>query len=220
MALPGRSGLNWIAGGGAASALLPALALGAGFPFWAALGISVLAGAGVVVLLTPARPFEKLEAGGMARGKIDFALSLLNDAAPLVARISAASRLIKDGATGARTKHLGDTASGIMSAIEKDPLKIDRVRRFITYYLPRAAEMAEAHGALERAPSPDAARLRTLGDLINRLDQAFTRYANSLTDADLDKLDIELKLLKGSLDEDMGPAAAPVPSDQPAKRSA
>jgi len=37
----------------------------------------------------------------------------------------------------------------------------------------------------------------------------FTGYAASLQGADLDKLDIELKLLKSSLDEDLGPVARP-----------
>ena len=99
--------------------------------------------------------------------------------------------------------------------IEKDPLRIDRVRRFLTYYLPRSAEIVEAYGELERAAVPDPARLTSTRELIDRLDTAFTRYASSLQDADLDKLDIELKLLKSALDEDLGPAtsraAAPGP---------
>ena len=43
---------------------------------------------------------------------------------------------------------------------------------------------------------------------------AFTDYAANLRDADLDKLDIELKLLKRSLDEDLGSATALDPAPQ------
>src|SRR6266481_4192350 len=93
-------------------------------------------------------------------------------------------------------------ARGIFEGIEKDPLRIDRVRRFLTYYLPRAAEMAEAYRALEGNPGVDAARLSATGEIIDRLSGAFTEYARNLRDAELDKLDIELKLLKRSLDED------------------
>jgi hypothetical protein len=85
------------------------------------------------------------------------------------------------------------------------------VRRFLTYYLPRAAEIAEAYRALETSTVPDTTRLAATGDMIDRLDVAFTRYAANLQDADLDKLDIELKLLKSSLDEDLGPAQPAVP---------
>jgi 5-bromo-4-chloroindolyl phosphate hydrolysis protein len=103
-------------------------------------------------------------------------------------------------------------ARDIFAAIERDPLRIDRVRRFLTYYLPRAAEITEAYVSLERSTVPDTARLAATGELIDRLDAAFTQYAANLQDADLDKLDIELKLLKSSLDEDIGPVRTDVPS--------
>jgi hypothetical protein len=62
--------------------------------------------------------------------------------------------------------------------------------------------------------------LTSTGELIDRLDVAFTRYAASLQNADLDKLDIELKLLKSSLDEDLGTAAPPpAPLDQGNRRA-
>jgi 5-bromo-4-chloroindolyl phosphate hydrolysis protein len=110
-----------------------------------------------------------------------------------------------------RIRHLVKVARDIFAAIERDPLRLDRVRRFLTYYLPRAAEIAEAYRALETSTIPDTARLAAAGAMIDRLDGAFTRYAANLQDADLDKLDIELKLLKSSLDEDLGPAQPAVP---------
>jgi hypothetical protein len=56
--------------------------------------------------------------------------------------------------------------------------------------------------------------------LIDRLDVAFTRYAASLQNGDLDKLDIELKLLKSSLDEDLGMTTPPPASlDQGNRRA-
>jgi 5-bromo-4-chloroindolyl phosphate hydrolysis protein len=104
-------------------------------------------------------------------------------------------------------------ARDIFAEIERDPLRLDRVRRFLTYYLPRAAEIAEAYRALEKSAVPDTARLAATGEMIERLDGAFTRYAANLRDADLDKLDIELKLLKSSLDEDIGPTPPATPVD-------
>jgi hypothetical protein len=96
-------------------------------------------------------------------------------------------------------RHLAGVARSISEGIEKDPLRIDRVRRFLTYYLtyylPRAAEMAEAYRALEGSSGVDAARLSATGEIIDRLSGAFTEYAGNLRDAELDKLDIELKLL-------------------------
>jgi len=47
---------------------------------------------------------------------------------------------------------------------------------------------------------------------------AFSHYATNLQEADLGNLDIELKLLKSSLDEDLGSSQLPVPD--PGKRRA
>ena len=206
------SGLNWIAGGSAAAILLPVLAIGVGMPFWIAGAVSLLAGGGIVAMMGPRRLFAQLDASGAARGKIEFARELLTEAEPFVARMEEAATAIRAQKVAARVQHLVKIARDIFAAIERDPLRIDRVRRFLTYYLPRAAEIAEAFCALERSAAPDAERLKATGELIDRLDTAFTRYAANLQDADLDKLDIELKLLKSSLDEDIGPAQAGAPA--------
>jgi 5-bromo-4-chloroindolyl phosphate hydrolysis protein len=117
-----------------------------------------------------------------------------------------------------RVRHLARISREIFAAIEKDPLRVDRVRRFLTYYLPRAADIADAYALLEKGSVPDSARIAATGDLIDRLDVAFTRYATSLQDADLGNLDIELKLLKSSLDEDLVPQPDAPPD--PGKRRA
>jgi hypothetical protein len=75
------SGLGWIAGGAAAAILLPSLAIGLGMPFLVAIGISALAGGGIVFALSPKSRFAELEASGMARGRIEFANELLTEPA-------------------------------------------------------------------------------------------------------------------------------------------
>jgi 5-bromo-4-chloroindolyl phosphate hydrolysis protein len=211
------SGIDWIAGAVATAVLLPLLAIGVAMPFWIACIISVLAGAGIVSIIAPQKLFARLDASGAARGKIEFARELLTDAEPLATRMAAAATSIRAPNVAERVRHLVSMAREIFAAIEKDPLRVDRVRRFLTYYLPRAAEIAEAYGSLERSLAPTPARIAATGELIDRLDVAFTRYAASLQDADLDKLDIELKLLKSSLDDDLGPIAPPGAAHDQAK---
>ncbi len=145
------------------------------------------------------------------------ARELLTEADPSVVRLDAAAKAIRAKAIAERVRHLAGVARSIFEGIEKDPLRIDRVRRFLTYYLPRAAEMAEAYRALESSPGADTKRLNETGEIIDRLSAAFTEYARNLRDAELDKLDIELKLLKRSLDEDLG---APTVLDGAAQRRA
>jgi 5-bromo-4-chloroindolyl phosphate hydrolysis protein len=211
------SGMDWIAGALVTAALLPLLAIGAGMPFWIAGIISMLAGGGTVAIFAPKKPFAQLDASGAARSKIEFARELLTGAEPLVGRMEAAAKSIGTREVAERVRHLVTTARNIFAAVEKDPLRIDRVRRVLTYYLPRAAEIAEAYASLERSLVPNRARLAKTGELIDRLDVAFTRYAASLQDADLDTLDIELKLLKSSLDEDLGPSPATTAAPDQAK---
>jgi 5-bromo-4-chloroindolyl phosphate hydrolysis protein len=206
--MAGRSGLNWLAGGVAGAILVPTLALGVGIPFVMACATGVLAGGGLVLLLAPGTRFKALDASGVAKGKIEFARELLIEADPFVTQLESAAKGIRAKTAAGRVSHLASVARGIFEALEKDPLRIDRVRRFLTYYLPRAAEMAQAYQSLEASPRAEAVRLTATGEIIDRLDAAFTVYAANLRLAELDKLDIELKLLKRSLDEDLGSTTA------------
>jgi 5-bromo-4-chloroindolyl phosphate hydrolysis protein len=215
----GFSGINWIAGGATAAILLPLLAIGLGMPFWIAGLVSLAAGGGLVTVLSPRKPFEGLDASGAARGKIEFARELLTDAEPLAVRLEVAVSSIGTPKVAERVRHLARVSREIFAGVEDDPLRVDLVRRFLTYYLPRAAELAEAYALLEKGNVRDTARLTATSELIDRLDTAFTHYATNLQSADLGNLDIELKLLKSSLDEDLGPPQLGAPSG-PGKRRA
>jgi 5-bromo-4-chloroindolyl phosphate hydrolysis protein len=200
------AGMSWIAGGAAAAILLPLLVIGAGMPIWAACLISVAAGGGLSVSLSPRKPFERLDRSGAARGKIAFARDLLSDAEPLAVRLEVAVSSIGTPKVAEHISHMARMSREIFTGVEDDPLRVDRVRRFLTYYLPRAADLAEAYALLEKGGTRDASRIAATSELIERLDTAFTHYATNLQHADLGNLDIELKLLRSALDEDLGPS--------------
>ena len=218
--LSAPAGTNWIVGGGAAAILLPLLVIGVGMPFWIAGLISVAAGGGLLVALSPRKLFEGLDATGAARGKIELARELLTDAEPLAVRLEVAVSSIGTPKVVERVRHMARISREIFAGVEDDPLRVDRVRRFLTYYLPRAADLAEAYALLEKSSGHAASRIATTGELIERLDAAFTHYAANLQEADLGNLDIELKLLKSSLDEDLGPSAPRGTLLDPGKRNA
>lgn len=205
MARSAPAGWNWLFGGAAAAVAMPALAIGLGAPFWISLLAALLAGGGVTFALTPRTRLDRLDASGLSQAKIAFARDLLADADGLTRRISTAANAISDTRASQRFRHLAEAGHAILDTITEDPLKIDRARRFITYYLPRAAELAEGFVLVEKLKTPDPQRRENMNELINRLDIAFTRYADNLHDADLDRLDIEMKLLKSSLDDELGP---------------
>ena len=197
--------MSWIAGGAAAAVLLPLLVFGTGIPLWVACLISVAAGGGLSVSLSPRKPFARLDNSGAARGKIAFARDLLTDAEPLAVRLEVAGSSIGTPKVAEHIRHMARMSREIFAGVEDDPLRVDRVRRFLTYYLPRAAELAEAYAMLEKGGTRDPSRIAATSELIERLDTAFTQYAANLQHADLGNLDIELKLLRSALDEDLGP---------------
>ena len=137
---------------------------------------------------------------------------------PLAIRLEVAVSTIRTQKVAERVRHMARISREIFAGVEEDPLRVDRVRRFLTYYLPRAADLAEAYAILEKSGNRDTTRLVATGDLIDRLDTAFGHYATNLQEADLGNLDIELKLLKSSLDEDLGSLKLPV--SDPGKRRA
>ena len=72
-----------------------------------------------------------------------------------------------------------------------------------------AAEIAEGMVVVEGQRTPDPRRLAEIEDVMVKLDHAFTFYADSFAQAELDALDVELKLLSRSLAEDIGSVPAP-----------
>ena len=169
------SGMNWIAGGAAAAILLPLLVIGVGMPFWIAGLISAAAGGGLVVLLSPRRLFE-----GSGRQRRRARQDRVCARAPDRCRAAGDPPRSRRAARSARRRspsasvHLARISREIFAGIEEEPLRVDRVRRFLTYYLPRAADLAEAYALLEKSGNRDTKRLAATSDLIDRLDTAFT----------------------------------------------
>jgi len=126
---PASPGTNWIVGGAATAVLLPALAIGVGMPFWIAGIISATAGGGLAVLLSPRKPFDGLDASGVARSKIEFARELLTDAEPLAVRLEVAVSSIRT-VTGVSLQRRGQRLREfVVSAVEPQRRHRDIARR-------------------------------------------------------------------------------------------
>ena len=167
--------MNWIAGGAAAAILLPAAGDRRRHAVLDRRHHQRRGGrrAGVACSRR-AKLFEGLDASGAARGKIEFARDLLTDAEPLAIRLEVAVSTIRTQKVAERVRHLARISREIFAGVEEDPLRVDRVRRFLTYYLPRAADLAEAYAVLEKSGNRDTTRLVATSDLIDRLDTAFS----------------------------------------------
>ena len=195
---------NWLVAGIVSALLLVGLTFFTQFPFLVSAIVAVLVFAGLVILLAPRQLFEGISMKALGSGQVAFARDLLVQAAPSAERLRAAAGRIDDKEVGPKVKTLGDITGDVFAKVEANPASAAKVRRFLTYYLPRAAEVAEGFAILEGNRVPDATRLGEVRSVIFKLEDAFVHYADSLADAELGTLDTDLRLIQASLKEDLG----------------
>jgi hypothetical protein len=195
---------NWIVAGLVAAIVVPALSFGLMMPIWIAGIIGLFVFAGLVFVLAPRRLFEGLDVKAIGRGRVDFARELLAAAVPYAERLETSAGRIADKTTALRVRHLAEIAADVFAKVETSPDGAGAVRRFLSYYLPRAAEVAEGFAIIEAKRVPDQKQLQEVGSVLAKLEDAFVHYADSLVDDQLDTLDTDLRLIQASLKEDLG----------------
>ena len=211
-----RGGWNHIVAGIMAALVLPLAAVVLDLTFPVALVQAIVLYAGVALLLAPRQAVERINPGQVGRVQAELVASLIEDGEAAVARLREAARRLRAPEAARLTGQLAEVARGILGRLASEPGKLPAVRRFLTYYLPRSAEIAEGLVTVERQRSPDATRQAAIETVLAKLAQAFTFYADSFAQAELDTLDVELKLLGRSLAEDLAP---PDPGPSPVPRS-
>jgi methyl coenzyme M reductase subunit D len=200
-----EDGGNWIAGGLAGAVLLPLLAIWLGLPLIIAGPLALIACVGVALLLAPRKLFEGIDVSTVGRGRVELARKVLAEALPYRDRLKAAAINHNDKEIGAQLRQMAVTTDHIIGEVEESPEKLTLVTRFLSYYLPKAVEVAEGYTLVQQKRIPDQKRLGETRAMIGKLSEAFSKFSDGLVDADLKGLDVELKLLENSLKDDMGP---------------
>jgi len=204
MPSPFGNDVNWIIAGAASAAVVLGLSLGLGVPFVIAVGIGVATFAGLVFLLAPRQLFEGIDEKAAGKGQIAYARDLLTEATPPRQHLEATADAIEDPEVRLRARHLAEISADIFNRVEANPASAPTVRRFLSYYLPRAAEIVEGYRGIEQKRMPEPERLTEINAVIVKLEDAFVHYADGLVDAELGTLDVDLKLIQASLKEDLG----------------
>lgn len=195
---------NWMVAGLVAAILVPGLSFGLGVPFLISAIIAVPVFAGLVILLAPRKLFEGMDVNALGRGRVAFARDLLNEASPAAERLRAVAGRIGDKTMANRIGHLADIATDVFAKVEAAPESAATIKRFLSYYLPRAAEVAEGFAVIEAKRVPAPKQLDEVHSVLVKLEDAFVHYADSLADDELGSLDTDLRLIQASLKEDLG----------------
>ena len=125
--------------------------------------------------------------------------AVIEDAKPALVRLEAAAS-VAEGELGARLRNMVARVKEVEMGLRQDPSKLSDVQRLFTYYLPATADLLSARGAV--AGGADPARLAEIDAMIGKLDLAYTDFASRLRGHDARSLEIDLRLLDQSLDDE------------------
>jgi 5-bromo-4-chloroindolyl phosphate hydrolysis protein len=197
-----RRGTSTLLAATAAAIALPIVSLELNLPWW----LACFAAAGVFSgfwLLGPSQARGGLTDRAVLEVRGETARTLALEAADAVARLKKAGRWIKDARMRAEVVRLGQIGDRILNEVRDDPNRVMAARRLLTFYLPNAASVAEGWRTLESRAAPSPERIAQTREVMQGLSQAFAKYADAVTEPELQALDIDLKVLKDALKSDL-----------------
>lgn len=196
-----EQGTSTLAAGVAAAAVLPLCVLLLGLPLWFGIAVAALVFAGITLALRPHGFGLRLDA--MTEAQHETTDALVSDATEALGRLQAAARLVKDAAMKKAIAALATTAGGILEHVRDQPGRAMAVRRFLTFYLPNAAAIAEGWQTLEGNAQPSPERMAQTREVMAALKDAFAKFENQADAPELEELDLNLKVVKDSLKADL-----------------
>ncbi len=166
-------------------------------------GLSSLVGLGLYFLFAGNGPDVDISSSALDSGQREMARQILSDALADLDRLSSAGKKIKTERVRRQIAHLIELFSGTIAKVTKEPERLTSVRRLLTFYAPKAADIAEGYLSIEQSSVPDAMRLNRAEVSLRKLDEAWVHFADKMTDPERANLDIELDVLDQSLKSDL-----------------
>jgi hypothetical protein len=210
-------GGRFLVAGAVAAVLLPTMVVVLHAPLWISVFGAAAAFWGLLLVLGPGRPADDLDVSKFGAGQAAVVRAAFNDAMASLAVLESSGSRIRDSGVRSRLRTIAETGRGILLDLQESPANLSSVQRLLTYYLPRAAELAQGYAELERRGlSPQ--RRASIADLLVKLQGAFSHFRDQLADQDLRGLDVDIKLVGQAIEEDIGPMPVPTPRETETSR--
>jgi hypothetical protein len=194
-------GTSTLIAGVAGALTFPVLALVLDLPLWLSLVVSLGVFGGLTLALRPSGFGLNLDA--MAEAQSDTVRGLIADGSAALDRIRRIAPAIQDASMKAQMLQLANTSTQIISHVRDDSTRAMAVRRYLTFYLPNAAQIAEGWQTLEANAGSPPERKAQAREVMKALNDAATKYASDADQPELDALDLSLKVVKDSLATDL-----------------
>jgi 5-bromo-4-chloroindolyl phosphate hydrolysis protein len=200
--------------GGVTSLMLPTVA---------AVGVGLLAGGAAHLLVkqfqagmpalrglmprrAPPRPViapPEVDGRELARSQRELIQGVLDDAAGHMRKLDNVARELdrRDASAAELCRRLVRTTDRLSDTIAEAPSKFPVAQRLFIYHLPKAVYVAETLAALpEQTPAKRAEEAR---HVLTRLDMFFEKTLLDMSEVDAAEMDLEMRLINQSLDEDL-----------------
>ncbi|HKD21527.1 MAG TPA: 5-bromo-4-chloroindolyl phosphate hydrolysis family protein [Rhizomicrobium sp.] len=196
-----ESGTSTLIAGAVAAGVLPLCALYFELPAWLAAIVAAGTFIGLRLALRPSGFGLQLDA--MQEARSDTVRELISDGTAALDRLNHAIPAIRDQSMHTASQALATRAQKILARLNNDPDRAMAVRRFLMFYLPNAAAIAEGWTTLERNASPSPERVAQARDVMAALGDAFSKFENDADAPELEQLDLSLKVVKDALKSDL-----------------
>jgi hypothetical protein len=171
-------------------------------PIWLSGAIALGIFFGIKLLLRPPARIG-LKTDAMLEAQSETVRELIADGSAALARMKRIAPQVKDPAMRGSVQRLATTADAILGRVRSDPARAMIVRRFLTFYLPNAASIAEGWHTLEGNANPSPQRVSQTRDVMQALNEAFAQFATDADAPELQELDLNLKVVKDALKADL-----------------
>src|SRR5690349_8730960 len=139
----GSGDWRYVTAGAAAAVILPGLVFGLGAPLWAGL-VSAAAAFGGLLLVTPSGRTAE-DSGGRAA----IVRAAVAEAEPALDTLESAAKRIRETTVARRAAAIAQAGHACIAELEAAPESLGAVQRLLTYYIPRAAELADGYADME-----------------------------------------------------------------------